>query len=148
MSVDPILEEMVREEVVALHDFFVGWFSGKLATDAFETQFLARFDEDFILIPPAGIVLPLQDFKTVFFDAHGSNPDFRIAIRNVRLRRLMGGFVLATYEEWQRNALASEPPDNGRVASVVFAASSPLKWLHVHETWLPESIASQGPYDF
>jgi hypothetical protein len=148
MSNDSALEDLVRDEVIALHDFFVGWFSGKLAKDTFETQFLARFDSEFILIPPAGVVLPLKDFQTVFYDAHGSNPDFKIAIRNVRLCRVMDGFVLATYEEWQRNAIASDPPDNGRVASVIFANTTPIKWLHVHETWLPEAIASAGPYDF
>ena len=80
--------------------------------------------------------------------AHGSNPDFRIAIRNVVVRRVMPDVVLATYEEWQRNALASTPPDNARLATVAFARTEPLRWLHVHETWLPGEVAAAGPYDF
>ena len=59
--------------------------------------------------------------------------------------------MLATYEEWQRNALASTPPDNGRVATVLFEddrAEDRLRWLHIHETWLPEEVMAAGPYDF
>lgn len=142
------LESEVRHEVEALHNFFVGWFSGSLPVNAFETQFLSRLDRDFALIPPAGTLLTLNDFQTALRRNHGTNPDFRIAIRNVKVHRVLNGHILATYEEWQRNALASKPPDNARIASVIFDWSQPLRWLHVHETWLPEPVASAGPYDF
>jgi hypothetical protein len=56
--------------------------------------------------------------------------------------------VLATYEEWQRNALASKPADNGRIATVVFKIGDPLKWVHIHETWLPEAVMAPDDYDF
>ena len=56
--------------------------------------------------------------------------------------------AVATYEEWQRNALASEPANNGRIASVLFATSDALQWVHVHETWLPADVMAAGPYDF
>lgn len=142
------IEAMVREEVEALHRFFVGWFSGALAPDAFESGFLARFDPDLVLVPPAGVLLRLEDIAAAVRGAHASNPAFRIAIRNVVVRRVADDVVLATYEEWQRNALASTPSDNGRLATVVFSKTEPLRWLHVHETWLPEPVAAAGPYDF
>ena len=147
-SMSSTLESDVRDEIVALHEFFVGWFSGTLPKSAFETQFLSRFSPDFLLIPPAGTLLTLEDFQTGLRAAHGTNPDFRIAIRNVKLRRVLDSHILATYEEWQRNALASKPPDNARIASVLFNRNQSLEWLHVHETWLPEPVASAGPYDF
>ena len=139
---------MVRDEVEALHVFFVGWFSGMLPVDAFETDFLDRFDEDFLLIPPAGALLSRAEFQSAVRRSHGTNPDFRIAIRNVKLHRVLDDHVLATYEEWQRNALASTPPDNARIVTVIFRKARSLQWVHVHETRLPESIASAGPYDF
>ena len=142
------LEEEVRHEIEGLHKFFVGWFTGTLPISAFETEFLARFDPDFLLIPPAGVLLTLDEFQTALRRSHATNPAFRIAIRNVKVHRVKDNHVLATYEEWQRNALASKPPDNARIATVMFARSKALQWLHVHETWLPESIASAGPYDF
>jgi hypothetical protein len=139
---------IVRDEIEALHAFFVGWFSGSLGASEFESGFLARFAPDFLLIPPAGTLLDLAQLSDAVRSAHGTNPIFRIAIRNVTIRRQLDGHILATYEEWQRNALASTPPDNGRVATVLFRDGRPLQWLHIHETWLPESIARAGPYDF
>jgi hypothetical protein len=142
------LELQVRTEIEALHEFFVGWFSGQLPEDAFEDRFLRRFDRDFLLVPPAGTLLKLAGLADGVKAAYATNPPFRIAIRNVRVQRVFGNQVLATYEEWQRFALASKPPENGRIASVLFERGEPLRWLHIHETWLPQTVAEAGPYDF
>jgi hypothetical protein len=141
-------EARVRAEVEALHEFFVGWFSGALPAAEFEPGFLSRFEADFLLVPPAGTLLSLDQLADGVEFAHATNPDFRIAIRNVTLRREIDGHILATYEEWQRNALASTPPENARIATVLFRDARPLRWLHIHETWLPEAVAQAGPYDF
>ena len=132
----------------ALHTFFVGWFSGSLPEHEFEAGFLNRFDPDFLLIPPAGTLLTLDELAAGVRRAHATNPEFRIAIRNVTVRRMLDGHILATYEEWQRNALASKPPENARLATVLFENTEPLRWLHIHETWMPASVAAKGPYDF
>jgi len=139
---------MVRIEIESLHDFFVGWFTGRLGKSAFETGLRCRLSEDFVLIPPGGQRLSLNQLSSNLQGAHGSNPDFKIEIREVQILRVFDGHVLATYEEWQRNALASEPADNGRVSTVLFRNEKSLTWLHVHETWLPKSIMEAGPYDF
>ena len=107
------LEQDVRREIEELHRFFVDWFSGHLPESDFEAGFLRRFDPDFVLIPPAGHLLRLEDLAANIRSGHASNPAFRIAIRNVRVQRVLERHVLATYEEWQRNARASRPPDNG-----------------------------------
>jgi hypothetical protein len=56
-----------------------------------------------------------------------------------------GGLVLATYEEWQRQADGS---GSGRLSSVVFrqqpGTPNGLLWLHVHETWLPQAVQRRG----
>jgi hypothetical protein len=141
-------EDSVRAEIEALHAFFVGWFSGALPRSSFEAGFLSRFASDFLLVPPAGTLLSLDELTDSVRSAYGTNREFRIAIRNVTFRRELEGHVLATYEEWQRNALASSPSDNARLATVLFREGRPLQWLHVHETWLPEAVARAGPYDF
>ncbi|MFT5425392.1 MAG: hypothetical protein ACI9ZT_000318 [Gammaproteobacteria bacterium] len=143
-----LIEENVRTEVEDLHRFFVGWFSGVLDESEFETGFLNRFDPDFLLIPPAGSLLTLSELTSSIRSDHGSNPDFRIAIRNVRVHRVFDGEIVATYEEWQRNAIASTPAENARIATVLFKKTEPLQWLHVHETWMPESVMTAGSYDF
>ena len=144
------LQSAVREEIEALHRFFVGWFSGEIPESdaAFQKGFRSRFDDKFLLIPPAGLVLDLSQLESSIRAGHANNPEFRIAIRNVTVRQVFGDFLLATYEEWQRNALASTPPDNGRIASVVFQTGHRLRWIHVHETWMPKEVMAAGPYDF
>jgi hypothetical protein len=142
------IEDAVRREIEGLHEFLVGWFAGSLPAEAFETRFLRRFAPDLVFIPPAGTLLGLSEFASSVHGARWSNPEFRVAIRNSRVRWESGAHVVATYEEWQRNARASTPPANGRIATVVFATSEPLTWLHIHETWLPPGVMSAGPYDF
>lgn len=141
--------EAVRQEVEALHEFFVGWFGGSLTADVFEGQFVDRFAGDLVFIPPAGHLLGLEDLAGSVRNGHDSNPDFRVQIRNVQIHRRFDDHVLATYEEWQRNALASTPPNNARLATVLFRVEEQrLRWLHIHETWLPEALMAAGPYDF
>lgn len=142
------LELGVHEEIEALHKFFVNWFSGKLPVDDFETGFLSRFDADFLIVPPAGSLLTLAQLASAIKQNHANNPDFRIAIRNVKVRRTLGNHILATYEEWQRNAKSSTPPDNARIATVLFKNSEPLKWLHIHETWMPKAVMSADSFNF
>ncbi len=142
------LEDIVRAEIEALHEFFVGWFTGALDFSSFDEGFIARFAPDFLLIPPAGIILSLEELSSGIRNTYDTNPDFRIAIRNVKIQRVLDNEIIATYEEWQRNALASTPPDNGRLATVIFKSVKPLQWLHVHETWMPGSIQAAGPFDF
>jgi hypothetical protein len=141
-------EATVRAEIEALHEFFVGWFSGRLSQARFDSGFLDRFSSDFLIIPPAGTLLGLDQLSSAIRSAHATNANFRVAIRNVSILREFDGHILATYEEWQRNAQASTPPDNARIATVLFRDVRPLRWLHIHETWLPETIARAGPYDF
>ncbi len=142
------VEKRVRAEVEALHRFLVGWFSGALAEAVFETAFADRLDPELVFIAPAGSVLGRPVLLSAVRDGYGSNPDFRIAIRNVRVHRVLGDKVIATYEEWQRNALSSTPPDNARVATVVMDIGGTPRWLHIHETWLPDAVALAGPYVF
>lgn len=144
----PPLESLVREEIEDLHAFFVGWFSGTLEQSVFDSAFMARMDPELVLIPPAGNVLELDELEAGLRKGHGANPDFRIAIQNVRVLRSWDHHVLAIYEEWQRGARQSTPSNNGRVATVLFRRSERLTWLHVHETWLPPEVMAAGPYDF
>lgn len=139
----------VQVEIEDLHEFFVGWFSGRVDESMFEQGFSVRFDPECLLIPPAGVILNMGQFAAAIRDNHDTNPEFRIAIRNVTVRRVFADKVVATYEEWQRCARASKPPENGRLATVLLEdQGSRLKWLHIHETWLPEDVQRAGPYDF
>lgn len=143
-----LIQEQVRIEVEDLHAFFCLWFAGKLPKTDFGSKFSSRFAEDLVFIPPVGKLLGLEELSTLIYKGYASNPEFRIQIREVSIEKVFGDYYLATYEEWQRNALASTPPDNGRIATVVFKSGDPLQWVHIHETWLPETIIATGDYNF
>ncbi len=138
----------VRAEVEELHEFFVGWFAGTLPADSLDEVVRNRMDRGFAIVPPSGNLLTCDVLTEGLRQAYGSNPRFRIEIRDVRLRHVSDDWVLATYEEWQRHAKASTPPDNARLSTVLFGRSNPLKWLHVHETWLPREVMDACPFDF
>ena len=143
-----------RAEIEGLHEFFVDWFGGLIGDDqaVYEERFAERFSADCELIQPSGATLSRDTFFSAVRNSYGSSPDFRIAIRNVRVRyQIAGGFTLVSYEEWQRNAVNSTPQDNARAASVLFeddSARGRPQWLHIHETWLPASDTPAERFDF
>ena len=149
-----MLQQEVRAEIEALHEFFVDWFGGKIAQDeeVFEKRFAARFSGACELLQPSGDTLTREVFFRAVKNSYGSSPDFRIIIRNVRVQlELPCGHSLVTYEEWQRNAINSKPQDNARAASVLFSPKSssvPFQWLHIHETWLPAADTPPERFDF
>ena len=138
----------VRREIVELHAFFVAWFHGAVARDQLEPRFLSRLDKDLMFIPPGGQMTGVGGLKAMFENGYGSNTGFNIQIRDVALRWEAGDTVLATYTEWQIGALTSQPANNARVTSALLKMGPPIKWLHIHETWLPEALRAADPFDF
>lgn len=139
------------EEIESLHRFFVDWFTGAVADDAalFEERFSARFDPEFVLIAPAGHMLALDELSQGVRSTYGTNPDFRIQIRNVTVRLHTQDLALVTYEEWQKAAKKTTPPNNARVGSALFRRSSRgLRWFHLQETTLPPVRVTADPFDF
>ena len=140
--------ETVTKEIVELHDFFTEWFNGTANRDQLEPLFLSRMHKDLMFISPEGQVMTVDMLKSGFDQGYGSNPEFRIAIRDVDVRCERGDLVLATYTEWQRGAARSASSNNARVTTVLMELGEPLTWLHVQETWLPEALRRAGPFDF
>lgn len=114
----------------------------------FRSEFTNHFDNDFLLIASNGTVLQLDVLSDSIRNGYGSNPDFRITIRNVLVRHCWDGYLLVIYEEWQYGDKMSSLPNNGRIASVLFRTHGDVKWLYVHETWLPKDIAEADVFDF
>lgn len=150
---DSSITQLARQEIEGLHEFFVDWFGGSIPEDEalFEQRFATRFSTDCELIQPSGDTLTREVFFDAVKNSYGASADFRIAIRNVRVRaELPSEHLLVSYEEWQRNAMNSKPADNARAASVLFSrdASGKFQWLHIHETWLPEKLTPPDRFDF
>ncbi|MEO1017092.1 MAG: nuclear transport factor 2 family protein [Pseudomonadota bacterium] len=138
----------VRNEIVDLHRFFVGWFNGTLRPQELDSFIAPRLDDQTFYVTPDGNRLERDDLIGMLRQTHGSNPAFRIEVRDVRIRRDYGDYVLATYTEWQKGARASAQSENARMTTVLLAKTQPIKWLHIHETWLPEAVRAAGSFDF
>ncbi len=131
-------EKVLVEEVERLHQLFEAWFTGRSVDFDAVKDALAP---DFELIAPSG----MRHVRTPLLErlraARGAWPEgARITVRAVRARRVGPNLHLVTYEEWHHPV--GESP-RGRLSSALFewpreGAERPL-WLHVHETWLPET---------
>ena len=142
------LETDVRTEVEDVHRFFVRWFTGTAERRELNDLFVSRLDDDVIFLSPDGHRMGRDGLVGMFQNAHGNNPDFRIAIRDVTVQRDLGEHVLATYTEWQKAARSSALAENARFTTVLLKKAQPFRWLHIHETWLPETVRAEGSFDF
>lgn len=140
MSLDnDALDALARREIGELHALFEGWYRGELPP---EPGIFARFEdalgEPFFLVDPGGTLEEREAIVDAVRRGHGGRPDVAIRIRDARLRWRSGELLGASYEEWQRDG---DGPERGRLSSVVLRldvrAPSGLRWLQVHETWLP-----------
>ena len=142
------LEADVRAEIEDVHQFFVRWFTGTAGPEELDTLFAPRLDDAVMFFSPDGNTMGRDGLIGLFRGAHGANPDFRIAIRDVAVRHDLGAHLLATYTEWQRGARSSAKSENARFTTVLLKKESPFRWLHIHETWLPEADRAAGSFDF
>ena len=134
------MEERCRQEVLDLHRFFDDWFNGRIENnDASFKRFAGVLDPAFEIAAPDGRVIRRDALLEGLRQAHGgrAGSGFRIWIDNMHARALGDSIWLVTYEEWQE----SGDEARGRVSTVLFApeagAPNGVRWLHVHETWLP-----------
>ncbi len=138
MSNDKNLE-FVRNEIVALHDFFTGWFNGTLPQDdaLFNDNIGRRLVAGFVNIQPSGAVLERDALIGMLRSGYGKNPEFKITIEDVVVRqKLEGGLTLATYVECQTGAQNSQA-SNKRLSSVLMKnRGDHADWYWVHETGL------------
>jgi hypothetical protein len=136
-----------HREIVDLHRFFVDWYHARLPrTAAAFARCGDALAEGFALISPGGEILERDPLVAMLERAHGSRQgsDFEIRIERPDARAVGDGLLLARYEEWQRNAGIWR----GRLSTTLLqeepAAPAGLIWLHVHETWLPDSATRPG----
>ena len=134
----------VREEIDDLHRFFQEWFLGvRPETDAEFARVEGALTDSFALVSPDGTLLEREALLARLKRAHGkrAGESFRIWVRAVRLRDEVGPRLLVSYEEWQE----TDDGVNARQSTAWFAVTpgegvrrDRLRWVHVHETWLPD----------
>lgn len=142
------MKHRVRGEIERLHAFFVDWFAGRCpdVDETFAAGFTDHLAASFHYIMPDGSRAEGHALAAGLRAAHGSNPGFRIAITDVRVHVERADLVIATYIEWQAGARSFDRSKSGRLSTAVFTeAAGELRWVHVHETWLPAERLGHSP---
>lgn len=138
--------QLCATEVEELHQFFHDWFVGELAdTDEAYARLADALAEDFAIISPSGQVSRRDSLLEQLRGSHASGKErgVKIWIRGFEMRHEFGDLAIVNYEEWQEIGNSR----TGRVSTATLqrdeSAPSGIKWLHLHETWLPPSRVEQ-----
>jgi hypothetical protein len=138
------MEEQCRAEIVELHQFFEDWFRAKLPRTEDDFKRVSEvLDERFEIISPRGDLMTKEKLLAVLWEFYGGyrEQQYRIWTEGHRSRGLAEGQLLVTYREWEE----WEGRKQGRLTSAVLGkderAPHGVKWLHVHEVWIPSSTA-------
>lgn len=124
-----------RAEVIARHDFFVGWFTGQLPQAAMDASARA-FAPDMQMIPPDGRMIDAAQVIAMLQAARGMRAaDFSIRVE-IGSARLLGALALVVYDEHQ----SLEGRHTSRRSSALFSADPDapegVVWRHLQETWI------------
>lgn len=143
----------IESTIHDIHDFFTDWVGGRCPgdDDTFQKNALDRISDDLVVIMPSGRSFGKGDFAGYMKSIYGSNPAFRIKIRDIRVSHLNADLAVVNYQEWQRDARDSDEPNNGRLTTMVLRDRGEDKGpeiLQVHETWLPGDIVQTADFAF
>jgi hypothetical protein len=121
-------------EIDALHRLLQAWFRAEGSDDP--APVLAHFDEDFLMVSPAGRVIPFAAFAAGFPTLRGTRPGLVMEISEVAVRYHGPGAALVTYRERQITPTLS----NDRISTALLlddpGRPTPV-WRHLQETMLP-----------
>ena len=137
MSQEPSLFERASAEIIAFHEFFVGWYDAATADLTDFGRCEQVFGEGFQMIPPTGRVYDRAATIALIRDNRASfDRDFSIDIEDIRAGFQTEDAIVMTYVEIQcRRGVWSR-----RQASALFTTSSSapwgVQWRHLQETWL------------
>lgn len=125
--------DQAAREIDALHRLLQAWFRAEGGADP--APILARFDEGFNMVSPAGKLVSYQQFSTGLPGMRGSRPTLVMEISDVVVRHISDAAALVTYQERQ----IQDSGANVRISTALLLnrADRPTPvWRHLHETWL------------
>lgn len=132
-----------QTEIDQLHAFFEGYFLGTIASDEMG-RFADVLGDGFTIVGPHGEESSRDETLAMVRQGHGHTSDMTIRCVDHRLLHADGDTIVATYVEEHRWA---DGRSNQRLATVVFATDrampNGLRWVRVHETWVPLEAGPQ-----
>lgn len=125
-----------QQEIIELHDFFQAYFLGEEDSQA---RAEAAMHPDFTIVGPDGVVSDRGATLEMLRGGQGGLTTFVLSTHDHRLLHSNDEVIMASYVEAQQRG---EGP-NERLSTVVFLVDpegpNGLRWLRVHETWMPDS---------
>ncbi|MEM8664601.1 MAG: hypothetical protein AAGF49_10830 [Pseudomonadota bacterium] len=130
------LTQKAIQEVIARHDAFVVWFTGR-GDDHVMDEMRRVFAPGFVLISPDASIAPHDEVVAMLEGARGKRPaDFSIAIADAHPLWTTDDAVVIAYVEHQ----TIDGVKTARQSTALFtrddAAPGGVVWQHVHETWI------------
>jgi hypothetical protein len=120
-------------EIDGLHRLLQAWFRGEGGDDP--APVLQRFDEGFLMITPAGRLLPFAAFAAGFPALRGTRPGLVMEITEVAVRHESAGSALVTYRERQVTPGAAN--DRASTALLLDRRDRAVPvWRHLSETMI------------
>jgi hypothetical protein len=120
-------------EIDGLHRLLQAWFRAE--GDADPAPILARFDEEFTMVTPAGKLISYEQFASGLPGMRGSRPTLVMEIAEVVVRHATESSAVVTYQERQIQ-------DSGTTVRISTALllrrpdrPTPV-WRHLQETWI------------
>jgi hypothetical protein len=120
-------------EIDGLHRLLQAWFRAE--GDADPAPILARFDEDFMMVTPAGKLITYEQFSGGLPAMRGSRPTLIMEITDVVVRHATESSAIVTYQERQIQDCGSTV----RISTALLLRRpdrpTPV-WRHLQETWI------------
>ncbi|MDH2346146.1 MULTISPECIES: DUF4440 domain-containing protein [unclassified Bradyrhizobium] len=134
MSFSPsAFADNAAHEIDALHRLLQAWFRAEGPSDP--AAILARLDEGFIMMSPAGKFMTYQHFSGGLSGMRGSRPSLIMEIGEVVVRYVSDTAALVTYHERQ----IQDSGANLRASTALLLNRSDRPtpvWRHLQETWI------------
>lgn len=129
--------ELARDEVLALHEFFVTWFRrGSAAGDFGSCE--AALAADFRMVTPDGVVIARAALLERLLQARNSQPDdFSIIISAIEPLWQERDAILLGYVEQQYRSGSITRRRSTALFTAAPTAPRGVVWRHLQETWMP-----------
>lgn len=123
----------LADEADALHRLLQAWFRAEGSDDP--SAILARFDEGYTMVTPAGKLLTYAMFSGAVPSMRGTRPTLIMTITEVVVQHVDAGSALVTYHE--RQTQDSGETLRASTALLLNRADRPSPvWRHLQETFI------------
>lgn len=122
------LTDKASQSVIVLHQLIEAVFHG----DGSQlTELLTHFDDDFMMVTPAGKTLALAEVEALFGRLTGARQGMTIAIEQCKVISQRGDEVVIQYHELQQQ----QGNHTHRISlAVINCATQPPRWRYLQET--------------